>query len=142
MRQVSDLNIASNIPLPAPALMIHEIPRTDAQEEFVAEARGQIRDVLRHRDPRLLLVVGPCSIHDTRAGLEYATRLRGLIDAGRRPPSSGGGRRPRRGRRPDRSPPNVYRRSETGPGIDASGSPGRPAVVRQLSGCPRPARRR
>jgi 3-deoxy-7-phosphoheptulonate synthase len=80
MRQVSDLNIASNIPLPAPALMIHEIPRSDAQEEFVAEARRQIREVLRHGDRRLLLVVGPCSIHDTRAGLEYATRLRGLMD--------------------------------------------------------------
>jgi len=80
MRKVSDLNIASNVPLPAPALMLHEIPRTDAQEEFVAEARQQIRDVLQHKDPRLLLVVGPCSIHDRRASREYATRLRGLID--------------------------------------------------------------
>jgi 3-deoxy-7-phosphoheptulonate synthase len=80
MRQVSDLNIASNIPLPAPALMLHEIPRTEAQEEFVAQARRQIRDIILHKDPRLLLIVGPCSIHDTRAGLEYATRLRGLID--------------------------------------------------------------
>jgi 3-deoxy-7-phosphoheptulonate synthase len=80
MRKVSDLNIASNIPLPAPALMLHEIPRSDAQEEFVAEARQHIRDILLHSDPRFLLIVGPCSIHDTRAGLEYAARLRGLID--------------------------------------------------------------
>jgi 3-deoxy-7-phosphoheptulonate synthase len=80
MRRVSDLNIASNIPLPAPALMLHEIPRSDAQEEFVAESRQHIRDILQHNDPRLLLIVGPCSIHDTRAGLEYATRLRGLIN--------------------------------------------------------------
>ena len=80
MRKVSDLNISSNVPLPAPALMLYEIPRTDAQEEFVAEARQRIRDVLRHKDPRLLLVVGPCSIHDSRASREYATRLRGLID--------------------------------------------------------------
>lgn len=80
MRRVSDLNISSNIPLPAPALMLHEIPRSDAQEEFVAETRQHIRNILRHGDPRLLLVVGPCSIHDTRAGLEYASRLRGLID--------------------------------------------------------------
>jgi len=80
MRKVSDLNVASNIPLPAPALMLHEIPRSDAQEEFVAQSRQQIRDILRHADPRLLLIVGPCSIHDTRAGLEYAVRLRGLID--------------------------------------------------------------
>jgi 3-deoxy-7-phosphoheptulonate synthase len=80
MRRVSDLNIASNIPLPAPALMLHEIPRTEAQEEFVADARQRIRDILLDRDPRLLLIVGPCSIHDVRAGLDYAARLRGLID--------------------------------------------------------------
>jgi 3-deoxy-7-phosphoheptulonate synthase len=80
MRRVSDLNIASNIPLPAPALMLYEIPRSATQEEFVAEARQHIRDILLHIDPRFLLIVGPCSIHDTRSGLEYATRLRGLID--------------------------------------------------------------
>jgi len=80
MRRVSDLNIASNIPLPAPALMLHEIPRSGAQEDFVAEARQQIRAVLQHRDPRFLLIVGPCSIHDPRAGLEFAARMRGLSD--------------------------------------------------------------
>jgi len=80
MKKVSDLNITSNIPLPAPALMLHEIPRSDAQEEFVAEARQCIHDILRHNDPRFLLIAGPCSIHDTRAGLEFAARLRGLMD--------------------------------------------------------------
>ena len=80
MRRVSDLNIASNIPLPAPALMLHEIPRSVAQEEFVAESRQHVRDILLHSDPRFLLIVGPCSIHDARAGLEYATRLRTLIE--------------------------------------------------------------
>jgi 3-deoxy-7-phosphoheptulonate synthase len=80
MRKVSDLNVLSNIPLPAPALMLHEIPRSDSQEEFVAESRRHIREILLHANPRLLLIVGPCSIHDPRAGLEYATRLRRLID--------------------------------------------------------------
>jgi 3-deoxy-7-phosphoheptulonate synthase len=80
MRRVSDLNIASNVPMPAPALMLHEIPRMDAQGDFVAEARQHIRDIIMCRDPRFLLIVGPCSIHDTRAGLEYAARLRRLID--------------------------------------------------------------
>jgi 3-deoxy-7-phosphoheptulonate synthase len=80
MRRVSDLNVASNIPLPAPALMLYEIPRSEAQEEFVAESRQVIRDIIRCGDPRFLLVVGPCSIHDPPAALEYATRLRGLID--------------------------------------------------------------
>jgi 3-deoxy-7-phosphoheptulonate synthase len=80
MRRVSDLNVASNIPLPAPALMLYEIPRSEAQEEFVAESRQIIRRIIQRSDPRFLLIVGPCSIHDTQAGRDYATRLRSLID--------------------------------------------------------------
>lgn len=80
MRRVSDLNIASNIPLPAPALMLHEIPRSESQEEFVADSRQQIRDILLQKDPRLLIITGPCSIHEPRAGREYASRLRGLME--------------------------------------------------------------
>ncbi|MHC4403049.1 MAG: 3-deoxy-7-phosphoheptulonate synthase [Planctomycetota bacterium] len=80
MRRISDLNVASNVPLPAPALMLHEIPRTDAQEDFVTEGRQRIREIILHDDSRFLLIVGPCSIHDVRAGLEYATRLRKLIE--------------------------------------------------------------
>ena len=75
MQQTSDLNITSNIPLPAPALMLHEIPRNEAHEDFVVESRRCIREIILQRDPRLLLIVGPCSIHDTEAGREYATRL-------------------------------------------------------------------
>ena len=80
MRQVSDLNVASNIPLPAPALMLHEIPRSESQEDFVAQSRQHVHNIIFHDDPRLLLVVGPCSIHDVKAGLEYASRLRALQD--------------------------------------------------------------
>ncbi|HID24540.1 MAG TPA: 3-deoxy-7-phosphoheptulonate synthase, partial [Planctomycetaceae bacterium] len=79
-RQVADLNIRSNIPLPPPALMLHEIPRSEAQEEFVAETRDAVRRILRHQDDRLLLIIGPCSIHDVRAGQEYAERLGNLAD--------------------------------------------------------------
>ena len=74
MRRVSDLNIALEHPAARAALMLHEIPRSDSQEEFVAESRRQIREILVHTDRRLLLIVGPCSLHDTRAGLEYAKR--------------------------------------------------------------------
>ena len=80
VRKVSDLNIASNIPLPAPALMLHEIPRTASQEAFVVESRDQIREIIWGRQARWLLIVGPCSIHDPHAGLEYAARLRRLIE--------------------------------------------------------------
>jgi 3-deoxy-7-phosphoheptulonate synthase len=79
-RKVADLNIASNIPLPAPALMLHEIPRTPAQARFVASAREDIHNVIFQSDPRFLLIVGPCSIHDIASGREYAQRLRTLID--------------------------------------------------------------
>lgn len=80
MRKVSDLHVASNIPLPAPALMLYEIPRSEAQEDFVAESRQQIRDILLHRGARFLLLVGPCSIHDVQAGRDYARRLRTLSE--------------------------------------------------------------
>ncbi|MDY0167787.1 MAG: 3-deoxy-7-phosphoheptulonate synthase [Thermoguttaceae bacterium] len=80
MRKVSDLNIASNIPLPAPALMLYEIPRSEGQGDFVAESRQIIRDMIAGHDPRFLLIIGPCSIHDPRAAREYATRLRDLTD--------------------------------------------------------------
>ena len=78
--QVSDLNIAANIPLPAPALLCHEISRSGPQAEFVAQSREAIREIIFGQDPRLLLVAGPCSIHDVDAGRQYAERLAGLAD--------------------------------------------------------------
>jgi 3-deoxy-7-phosphoheptulonate synthase len=80
MRQVSDLNVASNIPLPAPALLLHEIPRTESQAEFVSSSRRCLHNIVFHDDPRFVVIVGPCSIHDVEAGREYAGRLRGLIE--------------------------------------------------------------
>ena len=73
--QVSDLNVASNIPLPAPELLCHEIARSPEQAAFVAESRHHIQNIIFGDDPRHLLVVGPCSIHDVDTGLEYARRL-------------------------------------------------------------------
>jgi 3-deoxy-7-phosphoheptulonate synthase len=80
MRKVSDLHVESNIPLPAPALLLYELPRSEQQEDFVADARQNVREIILHGDPRFLLIVGPCSIHDPKAGWEYATRLRALAD--------------------------------------------------------------
>ena len=73
--QVSDLNITKNTPLPSPTTLQEEICRTDEQAKFIANSRQTIRDILEKRDPRFLLIVGPCSIHDTKAGLEYAQKL-------------------------------------------------------------------
>ena len=46
----------------------------------MAQSRQHVRNIIFHDDPRLLLIVGPCSIHDVKAGLEYAKRLRDLLD--------------------------------------------------------------
>jgi len=78
---VTDLNVVENVPLPAPCDLCLEIPPHDGQARFIAGARATIRDILAGEDPRLLLVVGPCSIHDIDAGLDYARRLADLADA-------------------------------------------------------------
>lgn len=76
--RVTDLHVARNIPLPSPAAMLGEIPRTDSQADFVATSRETIASILFGSDPRPMIVVGPCSIHDTAAGLDYARRLADL----------------------------------------------------------------
>jgi 3-deoxy-7-phosphoheptulonate synthase len=76
----SDLRITRVRPLIAPAVLSEELPLTPAAAAFVSGARRAIEAVLDCRDPRVLLVVGPCSIHDPRAALEYADRLRGLAE--------------------------------------------------------------
>ena len=78
--RVSDLHVAKNIPLPAPALLLEEIPRSDEQAATVARTRQEIGSILFGDDPRFLVIVGPCSIHDTKAGLEYAQRLAALSE--------------------------------------------------------------
>ena len=78
--RVSDLNVATNVPLPAPALLCHEVARSDSQAAFVAESRSALQNCIFGADPRLLVVVGPCSIHDVEAGKEYASRLSKLAD--------------------------------------------------------------
>jgi len=75
MTQVSNLHISSNIPLPSPAALLSEIERSESQAEFMVESRQHIRNILNGDDKRLLLICGPCSIHDTKAGLEYAEKL-------------------------------------------------------------------
>lgn len=76
--QVTDLHVRFNVPLPAPALLMHEMPRTEAQANLVVETRKRIDAILSGESDRFLVVVGPCSIHDTEAGLEYAKRLAAL----------------------------------------------------------------
>lgn len=78
--KVTDINVVKNVPLPAPAFGISELPRSEKQATFVAESRGTIRRILNGEDDRLLVIVGPCSIHDTQSGIEYAKRLKELSE--------------------------------------------------------------
>ena len=81
--RTDDLRIESLKPLIPPAILMEELPLDDAGSATVARSREQVADILAGRDDRLLLVVGPCSIHDPAAGLEYAGRLQKLADAHR-----------------------------------------------------------
>jgi 3-deoxy-7-phosphoheptulonate synthase len=62
-----------------PVFLEEELPMTDAVSATVFQTRNAICDVLAGRDKRLIVVVGPCSIHDTKAAREYATRLKEVI---------------------------------------------------------------
>lgn len=79
-RRTDDLRIAQVRPLLPPAILIEEIPVSERASNVVASAREAIARVVVGTDTRLVVVVGPCSIHDTRAGLEYAQRLAPLAE--------------------------------------------------------------
>ncbi len=75
----SDLRIRALDPLPSPRQMLAELPLPGRSAELVARSREEIRNVLQGSDDRLLAIVGPCSIHDPEAALDYAQRLAALI---------------------------------------------------------------
>jgi 3-deoxy-7-phosphoheptulonate synthase len=75
--QTDDLRIEKLRPLIPPAILIEELPITEESSRVVAESRLAVRDVMDGRDDRLMVVVGPCSIHDVKAALEYGERLAG-----------------------------------------------------------------
>lgn len=67
-------------PLPTPAQVLADMPLSETAQRVVVESRDAIRNVLHGRDDRLLVIVGPCSVHDPRAALDYARRLSALND--------------------------------------------------------------
>jgi 3-deoxy-7-phosphoheptulonate synthase len=75
-QRTDDLRITQVRPLVPPAILIEEIPISERASNVVSDARQAIASSLRGEDPRLVVVVGPCSIHDTTAALEYAQRLK------------------------------------------------------------------
>ncbi len=79
-QRTDDTNIASIETLITPAQLKKELPLEGATLDSVSAARQTIFDILDRKDPRLFVVIGPCSIHDVNAALEYARRLRTLAD--------------------------------------------------------------
>jgi len=78
--QTDDLRISQLRPLIPPAILMEELPLGEESSKTVARGREQVEGVLRGEDDRLLVVVGPCSIHDPAAGLEYGKRLAKVAD--------------------------------------------------------------
>ncbi len=80
MPETDDLRIEEIHSLISPAVLIEELSTDDTHRSFVAKAREEAEAILAGNDPRLLVVVGPCSIHDSASAIEYAQRLKPLID--------------------------------------------------------------
>ncbi|MEN9366806.1 MAG: hypothetical protein RL489_1164 [Pseudomonadota bacterium] len=77
--QTDDERIQDVTPLPPPEHLIRFFPiRGTAVESLIGETRQSIRNIMQGRDDRLLVIIGPCSIHDPAAALEYARRLKPL----------------------------------------------------------------
>jgi 3-deoxy-7-phosphoheptulonate synthase len=79
-KRTRDLRVESIRPLVPPAILLEELPLPDKGAQAVSTWRAEVTRVLDLEDDRLLVVVGPCSIHDPNAGVEYAMRLRILAE--------------------------------------------------------------
>ena len=77
---LENLNVVSQDTLLSPSQLHEDIPAGAPATQTVNDARRALADILSGRDPRLLVVVGPCSIHDTAAAMDYAHRLKALAD--------------------------------------------------------------
>ncbi len=73
--RTDDLRVRALDPLPAPRTLRAEHPLGTRRGDLVTTSRREVRDVLRGEDDRLLVIVGPCSVHDPAAALDYASRL-------------------------------------------------------------------
>jgi 3-deoxy-7-phosphoheptulonate synthase len=78
MFRTQDLHVKEIVRLLTPRELKAELPASEAVNSTVAHCRERVIRILQQEDPRLLVVIGPCSIHDQKGALEYATRLSGL----------------------------------------------------------------
>jgi 3-deoxy-7-phosphoheptulonate synthase len=80
MQQTENLNIEAFEAMPTPAEIHSRVPVSELAAQTVLAGRSTLERILDRHDPRLFIVVGPCSIHDPVAGLDYAKRLKALAD--------------------------------------------------------------
>ena len=80
MKKIDNVRVRNMVPLITPKELQLEHPNTEKANETVLTARETIHNILEKKDNRILLVTGPCSIHDKKAAIDYATRLRKLKD--------------------------------------------------------------
>ena len=78
MQQTQDLRVASAQRLQPPRVIKAHLPTTERANRTVVDGRGAVQRILAQRDARLLVVVGPCSIHDPRGAMDYAQKLAAL----------------------------------------------------------------
>jgi len=77
---LDNVNVESMVEIPSPREVQERLPLGEKASHVVFAERKALQDILDRRDPRLFVVVGPCSIHDPKAALEYAGRLRRLAE--------------------------------------------------------------
>ncbi|MBI4740868.1 MAG: 3-deoxy-7-phosphoheptulonate synthase [Betaproteobacteria bacterium] len=77
---IDNINVAAFDPMPSPEDIHARLPLSPDAAETVMRGRDALRDILDRKDHRIFVVVGPCSIHDPVAGLDYARRLKALSD--------------------------------------------------------------
>lgn len=80
MQENIDIRISSTEPLVTPDALASKYPVSGELTQRILESRTLVNEIIQGKDQRLLAIVGPCSIHDPQAALEYAQRLRGLAD--------------------------------------------------------------
>ena len=80
MSSIENVNIQSQEVLVTPRELKQELPASEKAQETIANGRHAIENILDKKDHRIMVVVGPCSIHDTKAAMEYAQRLKKLSD--------------------------------------------------------------
>ncbi len=80
LTRTDDLRIENLRPLLPPAILMEEVPASEAQSATIARARGAAGKIIEGGDDRLLVVVGPCSVHDPQAALDYAGKLKSAAD--------------------------------------------------------------